>query len=111
MDMINSIPELDFIAVHSYNITEEFKSNTETLTNEEVQLIKKKVLEELDKEELAQFNPKLILLDNQNSQKTIIVYAIQKNNNKVRDRMFVFENTKLLKILDRRQQPLKSFTP
>lgn len=71
-----NIETFDTIISQKYDLRTHIAGRTTSFTKEEVLQAKMLVLHELTKENLEKFNPRLLLIDNQDQSGIIIVFAI-----------------------------------
>lgn len=61
--------------IEQYNISGEIINGTESFTKDEIQQAKRIILEELAREGLEKYRYRLILVDNKNERKIIVIHA------------------------------------
>lgn len=101
--------ELNIVIVKNYDLTysPEAASGTVSFTKEEVSQAKKIVFAELEREGLMKFKPRLLLSDNQNSSKIMVVFAIPADEDmydgdESRGRTYHIQNGRLLRVIKAR---------
>ncbi len=100
---------IEFVIVKNYDLTysPEAAGGTVSFTKEEVSQAKRIVFAELEREGLMKFKPRLLLSDNQNSSKIMVVFAIPADEDmydgdESRGRTYHIQNGKLLRVIKAR---------